>query len=389
MSKRSIPNVDWANQLENAIRQFVKEKLELIMREEIKNFLEIEQAGTPNMRNGYYQRNLDTQYGRIEGLLDPRDRNGEFQTQLFAPYQRHTGWLEEAIIRMYQSGMSTREIGKFIERILGSTYSPATISRITDVVKEDIEKWHARPLHQRYSVLYLDGLYVKLRRDTVEKEVIYVVLGVNEEGYREILDFFVGGQESAYVWQEILQQLYKRGVKEVLLGVFDGLPGLEEAFKAVYPKADVQRCVVHKVRNTLSRVRKKDQFEVAEDLKLIYRAPNKEMALQMFQQFESKWSSKYPREVQSWANELDVLLTFMDYPSSIRSVIYTTNAIERTIKEIRKRLKPMNSLSSLEAAEKVVYLTIQDFNEKWAGRKLRGFAEAQEALQRMFEERYC
>ncbi|NNU89010.1 IS256 family transposase, partial [Geobacillus sp. MR] len=115
--------------------------------------------------------------------------------------------------RMYQSGMSTREIGKFIERILGSTYSPATISRITDVVKEDIEKWHARPLHQRYSVLYLDGLYVKLRRDTVEKEVIYVVLGVNEEGYREILDFFVGGQESAYVWQEILQQLYKRGVK--------------------------------------------------------------------------------------------------------------------------------------------------------------------------------
>jgi len=153
---------------------------------------------------------------------------------------------------------------------------------------------------------------VKLRRDTVEKEVIYVVLGVNEEGYREILDFFVGGQESAYGWREILQQLYKRGVKEVLLGVFDGLPGLEEAFKAVYPKADVQRCVVHKVRNTLSRVRKKDQFEVAEDLKLIYRAPNKEMALQMFQQFESKWSSKYPREVQSWANELDVLLTFMD-----------------------------------------------------------------------------
>src|SRR5690606_9839152 len=145
--------------------------------------------------------NLDTQYGRIEGLLVPRDRNGEFQTQLFAPYQRHTGWLEEAIIRMYQSGMSTREIGKFIERILGNAYSPATISRITDVVKEDIEKWHHRPLSKRYSVLYLDGLYVKLRRDTVEKEVIYVVLGVNEEGYREILDFFVGGQESAYGWR--------------------------------------------------------------------------------------------------------------------------------------------------------------------------------------------
>src|SRR5690606_29376082 len=141
-----------------------------------------------------------------------------FQTQLFAPYQRHTGRLEEAVIKMYQSGMSTREIGKFIERILGNAYSPATISRITDVVKEDIEKWHHRPLSKRYSVLYLDGLYVKLRRDTVEKEVIYVVLGVNEEGYREVLDFFVGGQECAYGWREILQQLYKRGVREVLLG---------------------------------------------------------------------------------------------------------------------------------------------------------------------------
>lgn len=256
------------------------------------------------------------------------------------------------------------------------------------MVKEDIAKWHTRPLQKRYSVLYLDGLYVKLRPDTLEKEVIYVVLGVNEEGDREILDFFVGGQESAYVWQEILQQLYNRGVKEGLLGVFDGLSGLEEAFKAVYSKADVQRCVVHKVRNTLNRVRKKDQCEVAGDLKLIYRAPNKEIALQMFQQFESKWFSKYSREVQSWTNELDVLLIFMDDPSSIRSVIYTTNAIERTIKEIRERLKPMNSLSSLEATEKVVYLTIKDFNEKWAERKLRGFSEAHEALQRMFEERY-
>jgi putative transposase len=267
----SISNLDWANQLANDIRQFVKQKLELIMREEIKNFLEIEQPGTSNMRNGYYKRSLYTQYGRIEELSVPRDRNGEFQTQLFAPYQRYTGWLEEAIIRMYQSGMSTREIGDFIERILGNKYSAATVSNISDVVTEDVETFHNRPLNKRYSVLYLDGLYVKLRRDTVEKEVIYVVLGVTEEGYREILDFFVGGQESTNVWQEILQRLYERSVKEVLLGVFDGLPGLEEAFKAVYPKADVQRCVVHKVRNTLNRVRKKDQFEVAENLKLIYR----------------------------------------------------------------------------------------------------------------------
>lgn len=365
----SIPNSDFANQLENMIREFVKEKLELIMKEEIKNFLEVEQKEVHNSRNGYYTRSLDTKYGKIDQLYVPRDRNGDFQTQLFEPYQRRDGWLEEAIIKMYQSGMSTREIGKFIERILGSSYSPTTISNITDATIEDIRKWQQRPLNKRYSVLYLDGLYIKVRRDTYAKEVIYIVLGVNEDGYREILGFYVGGQESALGWQEILQDLYQRGVKEVLLGVFDGLNGLEEAFKSVYPKADVQRCVVHKVRNILNKVRKKDQIEVAEDLKLIYRATTKEAAIQAFHEFEKKWSKKYAREVQSWEKDLDVLLTFMKYPLSIRSVIYTTNAIERTIKDIRKRLKTMNSLSSIEAAEKITYLTIQDYNEKWSNRK--------------------
>jgi putative transposase len=384
----SILNSDFANQLENMIKDFVQEKLEFIMREEIKNFLQVEQEHVQNSRNGYYHRTLDTKYGKIEALTVPRDRNGDFQTQLFEPYQRQDGWLEQAIIKMYQSGMSTREIGKFIERILGSTYSPTTISNITDAALEDIQKWQQRPLNKRYSVLYLDGFYIKVRRDTYAKEVIYVVLGVNEEGYREILGFYVGGQESAHGWQEILQDLYTRGAHEVLLGVFDGLPGLEEAFKAVYPKADVQRCVVHKVRNTLNKVRKKDQFEVAEDLKLIYRSMTRDAAIQAFHEFKDKWSKKYPREVQSWEQDLDVLLTFMKYPTSIRSVIYTTNAIERTIKDIRKRLKTMNSLTSIEAAEKITFLTVQDLNEKWSTRKLKGFSTAYKALQDMFEERY-
>jgi transposase-like protein len=300
---------------------------------------------------------LDTKYGKIDQLHVPRDRNGDFQTQLFEPYQHRDGWLEEAIIKMYQSEMSTREIGKFIERILGSSYSPTTISNIIDATIEDIRKWQQRRLNKRYSVLYLDGLYIKVRRDTYAKEVIYIVLGVNEDGYREILGFYVGGQESALGWQEILQDLYQRGVKEVLLGVFDGLNGLEEAFKSVYPKADVQRCVVHKVRNTLNKVRKKDQIEVAEDLKLIYCATTKEAAIQAFDEFEKKWSKKYAREVQSWEKDLDVLLKFMKYPLSIRCVIYTTNEIERTIKDIRKRLKTINSLTSIEAAEKITYLT--------------------------------
>lgn len=186
----------------------------------------------------------------------------------------------------------------------------------------------------------------------------------------------------------MLQDLCTRGVQEVLLGVFDGLPGLEEAFKSVYPKADVQRCVVHKVRNTLNHVRKKDQFEIAEDLKAVYKSFTREAAYSQFEAFKEKWFKKYPKEVQSWEKDLPVLLTFLDYPSTIRSVIYTTNWIERTIKDIRKRLKPMNSLPDINAAEKIVFLTIQDMNNTWSTRKLRGFASAHHKLQEMFEQRY-
>jgi transposase-like protein len=370
------------------LKSFVQEKLELIMREELENFLNVENPDVPNSKNGYYQRSLDTRYGKIEKLSVPRDRQGEFQTQLFAPYQRRDGWLEEAIIKMYQSGMSTREVGKFIERMFGSSYSATTISNITEVAIEDIQAWQQRKLHQRYSVLYLDGMYIRLRRDTVANEVIYFVVGVTEDGYRELLSFYVGGQENALGWKEMLQDLYQRGLKEVLLGVFDGLPGLEEAFKSIYPKADVQRCVVHKVRNTLNRVRKKDREEVAEDLKAIYRSFTRSQAEEQFHLFQEKWQTKYPREVSSWENDLPVLLTFLKYPSSIRSVIYTTNWIERTIKEIRKRLRPMNSFPNIKAAEKIVYLTVQDINEKWSERKLRGFASAYTCLQDMFKERY-
>ncbi|MFT9485943.1 MAG: IS256 family transposase [Tepidibacillus sp.] len=384
----SISNSEITIQLENIINDFIKEKIELIMKQEITNFLQVERPDLEDSRNGYYQRSLDTKYGRIKNLTVPRDRMGEFQTQIFEPYQRRDGWLEEAIIKMYQSGMSTREIGKFIEKILGTTYSPTTISNITDVVVEDIERWQQRPLRKRYSVLYLDGLYIKLRRDVVAKEVIYIVVGVTEEGFREVLGFYVGGQESSLGWQEILQDLYTRGLKEVLLGVFDGLIGLEEAFKSVYPKADVQRCVIHKVRNTLNHVRKKDQFEIAEDLKTVYKSFTIQEALKQFEQFKDKWTRKYPKEVGSWDKDLPVLLTFLKYPSSIRSVIYTTNWIERTNKDIRKRLRPMNSLPDIKAAEKIVYLTIQELNSTWSTRKLRGFASARQQLQDMFTERY-
>lgn len=385
---QSITDESFINQLDDLVRDFVKEQLESIMKEEIKQFFEVEHPELAYIKNGYYTRTLDTKHGHIDDLSVPRDRNGEFQTELFDPYQRRDQWVGETVTRMYQKGISTREIGQMIEHMLGSAYSATTISNITDVTLENIESWQKRPLQKRYSILYLDGTYLKLRRDDVANEVVYMVVGVNEDGYREILGFYIGGQESSFGWKEILIDLYERGAEEVLLGVFDGLPGLEAAMKEVYPKADVQRCVTHKVRNAINGVRKKDQTAIAEDLKAIYEANTKEEAKSQFEAFKESWQSKHPKVVKSWEKDLDVLLTFLEYPSSIQRMIYTTNIIERTIKEIKKRTKTMNSLPSEKAAEKVVYLQSIEYNQRWAERKLRGFKSAYQQLQNMFEARY-
>ncbi|MCR8635875.1 IS256 family transposase, partial [Paenibacillus sp. N5-1-1-5] len=294
---------------ENLVTSFVQENLENIMKAEIKNFMEdSEQAN--NNRNGYYKRTLHTKFGHIEDLQVPRDRNGDFQTQVFQPYQRRDGWLEEAVIQMYKSGMGTRDVARFIESMFGSHYSPTTVSNITATVLEDIHQWQSRPLKKRYSVIYLDGLYVKLKRSTVSSEAIYFAMGIDEDGHRQILGFYVGGQESANGWRDVLKDLYKRGVQEVLLGVFDGLPGLDDAFREAYPKADVQHCIVHKVRSTFPKIRVQDKADFIDDLKTIYHALDHDLAMAAFDTVKAKWGKKYPKEIKSWEDQLPTLLTF-------------------------------------------------------------------------------
>ncbi|WP_150270659.1 IS256 family transposase, partial [Paenibacillus tepidiphilus] len=291
-----VPENMLNNLFENLVTEFVKDNLESILRAEIQAFMSSEDAGIRNSRNGYYTRNLHTRYGNIEDLEVPRDRQGLFQTQLFEPYQRRDGWLEEAVIQMYKSGMGTRDVARFIESMFGSHYSPTTVSNITATVLEDIHQWQKRPLQKRYSVIYLDGLYVKLKRGTVSGEVVYFAMGIDTEGHRQILGFYVGGQESANGWREVLKDLYDRGAQEVLLGVFDGLPGLDAAFKEVYPKADVQHCVVHKVRSTFPKIRVQHRTEVIEDLKTVYNAADEELARAAFDTVKAKWSKLYAKE---------------------------------------------------------------------------------------------
>ncbi|MUT65567.1 IS256 family transposase, partial [Paenibacillus sp. NEAU-GSW1] len=359
----NIPENAFNDLLENTVTKLLQEKLELLLREEIKNFLTVEHPNSRNSRNGHYKRTFQTRYGTINELHVPRDRKGTFQTRLFQPYQRREGWLEEAIIHMYKGGMSTREVAKFVESMFGAQYSPTTISNITQTVMEDIEQWQNRPLEKRYSVIYLDGLYVKLKRNTVSSEAVYLAMGIDEKGIRQILGFYVGGHESSNGWREVLKDLKKRGATDVLLGVFDGLPGLEEAFREIYPMADVQHCVVHKVRATFPKIRVSDKTEFLEDLKQVYTAIDGDVAKAVFDGFKDKWRKQYPKEVKSWEEQLPTLLTFYKYPELTRRAIYTTNPIERMNKELRKRLKPMNSLTNIEAAEKIIYLQALDYNE--------------------------
>lgn len=385
-----LPESSLNNLFEKLVKDFMKENMESLLRAEIQGFMDSEEAGANNSRNGYYTRDLHTRYGHIEDLQVPRDRQSLFQTQLFEPYQRRDGWLEEAVIQMYKSGMGTRDVARFIESMFGSHYSPTTVSNITATVLDDIHQWQKRPLSKRYSVIYLDGLYVKLKRGTVRGEVVYFAMGIDEEGQRQILGFYVGGQESSNGWREVLKDLYDRGAQEVLLGVFDGLPGLDAAFKETYPQADVQHCVVHKVRATFPKIRMEHKTDVLEALKTVYTAPDEVVARANFDTVKAKWNKLYPKEMRSWEEQLSTLLTFYKYPESIRKAIYTSNPIERMNKEIRKRLKPMNSLTNMDAAEKIVYLEMLEYNERHAGRVTQGFGvdTVKKKLKELFETRY-
>jgi transposase-like protein len=391
----SIPEKNSDGQVEfyDLVINLIKDFLENFLKAELTEFLNYEKhdysgKNSGNSRNGSYLRDFLTQFGNIKNLNVPRDRNGEFKTELFQPYKRYDNWLEEAIINMYANGLSTRYVADWIEQMYGKKYSRTTISNLTNVALEEVKKWKKRPLEKRYSVIFIDGLSIKVRRDTVANESVYIIIGINEDGYREILDFYIGATESASLWEEVLTNLKERGVQEVLLGVMDGLPGLKDSFLKVFPKADVQRCIVHKVRNTIVKVRKKDTDEIVKDLKKIYRSPSREFAEKALEEFDLKWSKTYPKVTQSWYDDKDELLAFYKYPESIHKAIYTTNWIERANKEIRKRLKPMNSLPNVQAAEKILYLKIIEYNSKWSDRKMRGFLAAKDQLHQLFKERY-
>ena len=370
-------------ELENAINELLKYELTAFLQYE-----KYDRAGfnSGNSRNGYYDRDFDTRYGKLH-LVIPRDRNGEFSSPLVPKYERRGQSTEDLVLKLYQTGLTNDEIATIIEALYYQKYSKTTISNITDQVIVNIDKFKSRSLSKQYAVIYLDSTYTSVRRDTVEKEAIHIALGITMEGHKEILGYLIAPNESCVVWDELLKDLQSRGLEQVLLFVTDGLSGIEDTISNNYPQADIQRCLVHVDRNIMSKVRVKDRAEIMEDFKEVYRASNKDKASKILDEFLNKWQVRYPK-VSDMLIKNQYLLTFYDYPEAIRSSIYSTNLIEGLNKQLKRKIKRKEQFPNEESLEKFLVTQFEEYNMKF-GRKIhKGFGVVTEELSQLMETKY-
>jgi transposase-like protein len=319
-----------------------------------------------NNRNGKYTKKVRSSEGETT-IQVPRDRNGEFEPQLVKKYAANTNELEDKIIGMYAKGMTVRDIQGTLQELYGIDVSPTTLSAITDKVWELVESWQSRPLANLYAIIYLDAIHIKMRREgKVENTAVYVVLGVDLEGHRDVLGHWVGdGGESANFWLSVITDLQSRGVKDILIACMDGLTGFKDAVLAVFPKTDIQRCIIHQIRNSLKYIPWKDRKIFVADLKTIYQAPTREAAEGNLRKLKEKWGYQYTVAVRSWENNWDDLATFFDYPAEIRRMIYTTNTVEGYNRQLRKVTKSRASFPTAEAVRKLLFLANRDIIKKW------------------------
>ncbi|HEY9641854.1 MAG TPA: IS256 family transposase [Coleofasciculaceae cyanobacterium] len=318
-----------------------------------------------NRRNGHSKKTIKGEFGEAE-IAVPRDRNGEFEPCIVKKHQTRFDGFDDKIISLYARGMSVRDIQEQLQDLYGVEVSSGLISKVTEEVEAERKLWQNRPLDAVYPILYLDALVVKIRQDgRVINKAIYLALGVNLQGTKELLGMWVSQNESAKFWLSILTELQTRGVKDIFIACVDGLTGFAEAIEAVFPKTRVQLCIVHMVRNSLSYVSYKDRKAVAADLKTIYTATTQAQAEQNLMSFAQTWDHRYPTISKSWFNHWERLSTFFAFPDEIRRVIYTTNAIESINMTLRKVLKNHRAFPTDEAALKVVYLAMLNISKKW------------------------
>ena len=352
---------------EGIITQLNKALLERILNAEMDFHLENTNEGRSagNSRNGYGKKTLKSNLGSIE-LSTPRDRHSTFEPQIIPKRSTKTPMLEQAILSLYAKGMTLRDIQATLQDLYQVDVSPSLISKVTDVVNEEVQQWRDRPLETVYPVVWLDGIMVKVHQDhQVLRKTIYLALAVNMEGHKELLGIWIAEHEGASFWAQVLTELNNRGLKDVFIFCVDGLTGFPDAIKGIYPKADIQLCIVHLVRNSLRYVGWKYRKELARDLKEIYHAGTLEGAEAALLRLGEKWNEKSPAIYSLWERNWENIITIFTYPAEIRRVIYTTNAIESLNSVIRSRIKTKRILGSDESALKMVWIAVVNASQKW------------------------
>lgn len=352
------------------LKQLTKALVERAMNAELTHHLGYEKhdpsgRGSGNSRNGTSRKKLKGDFGEAE-IEVPRDREGTFTPQIVAPHQRRFTGFDDKILSMYARGMTTREIQGHLEEIYGVEVSPSLISSVTDAVVEEVKEWQSRPLEPLYPILFLDALMVKMRHEgRVENRAVYVAVGIDLEGRKDVLGLWTSANEGAKFWLQVLTELRNRGVKDVFIACVDGLKGFPQAIETMFPQAQVQTCIVHLVRASLNYVGWKERKQVAADLKEVYRAATVEEAEQRLAQFAAKWDNRFASIATLWRRQWPQVIPFFAFPPEIRKVIYTTNAVESLNMSLRKALKPRMAFPNEEAALKVMYLALRNLIRKW------------------------
>jgi len=366
-------NLVTAQDAQNALKELFAETIQEMLEAEMDTHLgyeknDVKSKSTTNIRNGKSKKTIVSEYGEQE-ITVPRDRQSEFDPIVVKKHQSQVTGIEDQIIALYAKGVSTREIQDHLKQLYGIDASPTLISNVTNKIMPLIKEWQNRPLQEVYAIAYLDAIHFKVKQDgAIVNKAAYMVIGIDLDGNKDVLGMWIGENESAKFWMSVLNDLRNRGVQDILITCVDNLTGFTQAISACYPKTEIQKCIIHQIRNSTRYVSYKDLKKVTADLKPIYKATTEDAALLELDRFEEVWGAKYPLIIRSWRNNWSELATFFKYPPEIRKLIYTTNIIESYHRQLRKVTKGKSIFPTDESLLKMLYLVTMDVIRKWTGR---------------------
>lgn len=397
MSKEQIKqwikekNMKSVDDVQSALKDLFADTIQEMLEAEIESSLgyakhDMKNKRTTNSRNGYSKKTVRSEYGDVD-IQVPRDREGDFEPNIVKKHQSNVTGIEDQILALYAKGVSTRDIQDHLQQLYGIEVSPTLISNVTNKILPMIKEWQNRPLQAVYAVVFLDAIHFKVKQDgAIVNKAAYMVIGIDLDGHKDVLGIWIGENESAKFWLHVLNELKNRGVQDILITSVDNLRGFTEAISACYPKTEIQKCVIHQIRNSIKYVSYKDLKKITSELKPIYKAPTEQAALEELEQFEQAWGSKYPLMVRSWRNNWDEIATFFKYPPEIRKLIYTTNVIESYHRQLRKVTKGKAMFPTDDALLKMLYLVTMDVLRKWTGR-VQNWGQILLQLSVFFEDR--